>query len=363
MSAYVLYEIHGVQNVIYGKNRFSQPLPPHNSIEETRNWKVPRLHRFSPEIPWHLLTRDYDLVVTAMLGAFPTLCTLAIANIIRRKPYIVIAENWYLRRNPLINWIYRRVARNAQTVVAQSTKAYRFLVEDLGASEDRVVKCVNSVIDLSHSRYDEALALRLRDDDSFKILCVGRFVEFKGQDLLIKAFQNIAPPDARLILVGDFGTPFGARCMALAGNDPRISFEGKASFAGVLAYCRECHLFVMANKFTDDPVESAESFGYAPLEAANFAMPLLLTTATGCADDAIIQGETGFQVPQGDVNALQEKLEFFLADRARAAKMGANAKAHLARLEREESLVDFKDALSNAVSVACPDSGGAHGPS
>jgi len=346
MSKWVFKTQSEHSNVIYGNNSFSPDLPPHITLERLQALQLPRLHRFSLKVPWHLLTRRFDLVVTAMLGSFPTLCASVIGKGMRGTPYVVIAENWYPRRNPFINWTHRKVAHRAELVVAQSTAAYRYFLDVLGVPPARVVLCVNSLGDLTSLPHNAPLTESLRQDPTVKILCVGRFVEFKGQDQLIEEFIRLDRPDARLILVGNHDTPFGHRCRSLAQNHPHIRFEGKRKFRDVLAFYRGCDLFVMANRFTDDPVESAESWGYAPMEAAQFGLPLVLTDATGCTPDVIEDGVTGFRVPAGDGDSLRDAMRQLLSDRRRRDAMGEAVRNHVRPMNGEESIREFSRAFN-----------------
>jgi glycosyltransferase involved in cell wall biosynthesis len=60
------------------------------------------------------------------------------------------------------------------------------------------------------------------------------------------------------------------------------------------------------------------------MKAAAAAMPIVTTAVSG-ADAAVVDGETGYIVPRGDVPAFTERLRQLLADPSLRARMGAAA--------------------------------------
>ena len=68
-----------------------------------------------------------------------------------------------------------------------------------------------------------------------------------------------------------------------------------------------------------------EGFGLTPLEAMASGTAVV-ATRTGAAAQLVAEGETGFLVPPGDVDALIAAMEPLLADPERAAQMGARGR-------------------------------------
>ncbi|MDX1486261.1 MAG: glycosyltransferase family 4 protein, partial [Alphaproteobacteria bacterium] len=66
-------------------------------------------------------------------------------------------------------------------------------------------------------------------------------------------------------------------------------------------------------------------FGLTPIEAMACGTPTLLTD-TGDFRNMTVEGETGFIVPTGDVDALAARLREMLADPARLEAMGRAAR-------------------------------------
>jgi glycosyltransferase involved in cell wall biosynthesis len=78
-----------------------------------------------------------------------------------------------------------------------------------------------------------------------------------------------------------------------------------------------------------------EGFPVAPLEAAAMELPVVATTATGCAD-AVVPGVTGQLVPPGDVGALACAIRAYVEDAARRQREGAAGRARVLREFRPE---------------------------
>src|ERR687888_298476 len=68
-------------------------------------------------------------------------------------------------------------------------------------------------------------------------------------------------------------------------------------------------------------VRVSELLGLAALEAMASGTPVVASRIGGLAE-VVVDGETGFLVPPGDVGDLRERLAQLLCDRALAARLG-----------------------------------------
>jgi len=73
--------------------------------------------------------------------------------------------------------------------------------------------------------------------------------------------------------------------------------------------------------------EKFEGFGLVFLEASACGLPVIGTTGSGVAE-AVLDGETGLLVPQGDVPALAEAITRVLTDDDLRARLGAAGRAY-----------------------------------
>lgn len=141
-----------------------------------------------------------------------------------------------------------------------------------------------------------------------RIVFVGIDWERKGGPELVEAFTRLAPrhPGARLVIAG---------CNP-AVDHPAIEVLGRVSHDRVGELMGAASIFCMPSH--------AEPFGIATVEAARLGLPTVGTT-TGGFPDTVRDGETGFLVPPGDVDALEVALDRLLSDPDHCRAMGREA--------------------------------------
>jgi phosphatidyl-myo-inositol dimannoside synthase len=161
--------------------------------------------------------------------------------------------------------------------------------------------------------------------DGKLLVTVGNVTERKGQDVVIRALPNILAqiPDVHYLIVGlpTYKDQFRALARELSVGD-HVHFLGRVDAEELVVYLNLCELFVMTSKHTTDG--DFEGYGIAVIEAALCGKPAVVSAGSGLAE-AVIDGETGFTVPQGDSNATAEAILALLKDDTRRAAMGQAA--------------------------------------
>jgi rhamnosyl/mannosyltransferase len=156
------------------------------------------------------------------------------------------------------------------------------------------------------------------------VLFVGRLVEYKGIDVLLRALAGL--DGVRAVLVGD-GPRRGA-LEELAGDlglHDRVAFEGEVSDERMAELYGACDLFVLPS------VTRAEAFGLVQLEAMA-AGKAVVSTAVPTGVPWVNQHErTGLIVPPGDVPALRRAIDRLLSDPELRSRMGREGRARVAR--------------------------------
>ncbi len=93
----------------------------------------------------------------------------------------------------------------------------------------------------------------------------------------------------------------------------------------------------------DEADGQVEGFGMVYLEAAACGVPSVAWRTGGVAE-AVLDGQTGLVVPQGDAGAAVEAIEFLLADDALRGAMGRAAREHAGAVaERSRALLSKLD--------------------
>lgn len=155
------------------------------------------------------------------------------------------------------------------------------------------------------------------------ILLPGRITRWKGQDVLLKALAKIDKPFFCVLLGDDAGHPTFRR--ELEESIVKLGLEGKARIAPNTSNMAEAY---MLSSIVVAPSIEPEAFGRIPVEAQAMGKPIIATDHGGFRE-TIIDGETGWLVKPGDVDALKEKLEMALAMSAEEREAWAlRARAH-----------------------------------
>ena len=157
-----------------------------------------------------------------------------------------------------------------------------------------------------------------RDDDY--VLFVGRLVEQKGVEHLLRAFAYVVQkfPRVRLKLVGEGGyRPSLERLARNLSIDDQVDFVGWLGDVGL-----KRRMYQNASLLAVPSVY--EPFGMTALEAMACKRPVV-ASKTGGLRQIVKNGVTGFQVATGDHLDIAQRIMALLADSAMREELGANA--------------------------------------
>ena len=160
-----------------------------------------------------------------------------------------------------------------------------------------------------------------RKPDERYILCVGRHTQKKGIDTLLRAFAQVARHSSvSLIQVGSGHLTADLIALAKAlGIDNRVRFLGAQPHEVVLNLMRGAEIFALPSQTANNG--DCEGLPMVINEASACGIPVVSTWHSGIPE-AVLDGETGFLVPEKDDVALAEKLDILLSDRTLGKKMG-----------------------------------------
>ncbi len=148
---------------------------------------------------------------------------------------------------------------------------------------------------------------------------VGRLKKYKGVDLVIRAFAKLTDPSARLEIAG--AGDYRPRLEALAASldlGARVKFLGFISEAEKLSLLRRSWAVALASP--------KEGWGLTNVEAEACATPVVASNSPGIRE-SVRDGETGFLVPHGDIDAMAAAMRRLAASRDLVASMGLKARA------------------------------------
>jgi colanic acid/amylovoran biosynthesis glycosyltransferase len=194
-----------------------------------------------------------------------------------------------------------------------------------------------------------AVALRDPGEETPIVLHVARLVEMKGTQYLLRAFAAVAHRDATigLVIIGD--GPLRRSLQALAGTlglGERVRFLGALPHAQVMAWMRKATMLVLPSVRTR--TGRVEGLGMVLLEAAATGVPVI-GSRVGGIPEGIVDGETGFVVPERDCEALGARMSQLLDEPATRLRMGVQGRAFVERAfdirRQNDRLEGFYDAL------------------
>jgi len=162
-----------------------------------------------------------------------------------------------------------------------------------------------------------------RKTGTIKILSVGRLVEKKGHEYAIKALAKVVNKNGKDIIyriVGD--GPLKDKLMSLAEElriEDCVKFMGNVEDEELLKLYKESHIFILPSVTASDGDQ--EGIPVVFMEAQAMGLPVISTYHSGIPE-VVIDGKSGFLVPEKDVDALAEKMEFLVEHPELWSEMG-----------------------------------------
>jgi glycosyltransferase involved in cell wall biosynthesis len=162
-----------------------------------------------------------------------------------------------------------------------------------------------------------------------RVLFVGRLVEKKGCEYLIRAFSEVQTriPDAVLVIggEGDLRLPLQRLADKLG---VRAQFRGVLTQAEVRRELEHARAFCLPSVTAHNG--DAEGCGLVQLEAQASGVPIV-TSATGGAGEGVAEGITGFTFHERDIGTLARRLTELLTDDACALAMSRASPSFVAK--------------------------------
>lgn len=196
--------------------------------------------------------------------------------------------------------------------------AYALLERALLARAARIIATSQAYLDASvalapHRARCRVIPLGLADapaagiapewpSPGLRLLAVGRLAYYKGFAQLIEALSRVE--DVSLVLMGRGPGEAALRAqIATLGLQSRVRLLAAASDADIEAAYRACDALCLPS------IDRAEAFGLVLLEAMRAGRAVLASDLGGSGmREVVVNGQTGLQVPPGDVSALATAL-------------------------------------------------------
>jgi len=263
---------------------------------------------------WLAMTRRFDAV--HVHWPFPHGIMGQVASFINRAPLVIMshgAEFALARRKPWIKPFLRQSLRAADLLVANSSDTARHVME--------LSSCQCNILPYGTTVKSSLVQAPLNDKP--RVLFTGRLIERKGLEYLLQAVPSVLKQhDAKFIITGN-----GDQRPRLEALRTELGLEQEVEFVGFLSnedlqkeYAR-CDMWV--NPGIVDSWGDAEGLGVGSIEAYNYHKPVI-ASAVGGIPDTVVDGKTGYLVPQKDVAALASAICDLLAQPEKARQFGRN---------------------------------------
>lgn len=204
-----------------------------------------------------------------------------------------------IHNNPLLKPVIKFVLNKADQVVAQSKNIAEFGTRIYG------IKGLVRIIPLGFVEPEIEIE---KKDDKFNLIAIGRLVERKGFDYLIKAL----PSNIKLILIGD--GPDKVKLQELAKNK-NVEFVGNVSEQDKWQYLFNSDCYVLSSLH--------EGFAIVCQEAMYAGLPIIATNFGGHMD-YLEENKNAILIKPKDVESLAWAIDKIYNNKELRIKMGEN---------------------------------------
>lgn len=217
---------------------------------------------------------------------------------------------------------YQDLFRKADRFLPVSESMKSQLME-IGCPEDRII-VLHSGIDIDQFAF---AARTVQAHENIRLVTIARLVEKKGVEYGIRAVARVVEkhPDLEYLIVGD-----GPLMEDLQGIIDELQLGSRVKLLGwkerqeIIHILNQAHILVAPSVTSRDG--DSEGIPNVLKEAMAMGMPVVSTWHSGIPE-LVEDGVSGFLVPERDVDALAEKLEYLMSHQECWADMGRAGRA------------------------------------
>ncbi len=287
-------------------------------------------------LPWEAIRRamgDYDIFLGGSWDTLNDVIETILYFIIvkfKRRPFILWREDWdwnvQSTKRRLVKILAGLLSRRADAILVPGSKHREFFTK-LGVSSEKIFIMPNvSNLTLKDDDYNNLIQIReeMGLEDEKVILFVGRLINLKGVQFLLKAFSKLQQriKNVTLIIVGEGSCREELENLSrkLQVND-KVYFRGNVDNEFLGAYYLLCNVFVLPSITT----HHADACPLVVNEAMYFSKPVITSDAVGTTF-MVKNGTNGYVVPERNPDALFKALYKILSDSELEKRMGEASK-------------------------------------
>ena len=263
---------------------------------------------------------EWPYLNTAVVFAwyFPQGLAAYINKLLHKHDYYIMlpGTDVYGGKGFISKFLFKKVLKNAKQIFVLSTAVQKHLVEKYG---------FNSVV--MPLGVPKKLVKKISNRKrGHKILCLGRLVIQKGFQYAIRAVNDLVEKDdkycdVRLTIAGSGDYLNDLKNLAAS----HIDFIGAVPHSKVYELFRKHDLFLFPSLSGKN---GTESFGLVAVEAMMNGIPIIASDVGGIPD-IVIHNKTGGLVPEADIDALEQSIEYVFNNPKKIDKIRKQAVQHV----------------------------------
>ncbi|HSC35888.1 MAG TPA: glycosyltransferase [Thermodesulfobacteriota bacterium] len=266
-------------------------------------------------------------------------------------PFVITTHAYDIYINPNIEDL-REKFDDATKVITTTDYNKDYLSKLLGEKYGANIEIIKYGIDISRFSFNEK-----KPDGKVKILFIGRLIEKRGPTYAIEAFNKVLGeiPNIELRMIGNglLKDEVDRLINKLDLND-NVILLGAQPQSAVLKEMAEADIFFLPSLTAGNG--DREGSPVSILEAEATGLPIVSTIHNGIPE-IVIDGETGFLLPERDTHAMAERLKQLIRDPELKIKMGKAGRAHVqANYDRKNEINNleklFENLLKNKVLIS-----------
>lgn len=262
---------------------------------------------FCPEIIKYL-NNTYDVIVISMYSTYTSMLAMLWMKL-KKIPYCISTDGGFVHEeSKLKKWFKTFWLSSGKFWLCPGAYARDYLVY-YGADKNRISYYSFTSLDQKDilpeiPEKDDKFELRkkLKLEGEKIVITVGRFIQGKGFDSLLRAFEIINTSKVRLIIIGGTEEEFQTEvCKNIPEYVTIYPFMPKAD---LFEYYMAADIFILPTR--------SDVWGLVINEAMACGLPVITTDTCGAGTVLVKDGENGYLVPVDNPDVLADRLNKLL---------------------------------------------------
>lgn len=222
--------------------------------------------------------------------------------------------------------------------LVEISKNFRFIANSNYTKDKLISIGINEKrIALKYFGVEKMMPIEIKGDKTVNILYLGRLIDCKGADIILKAYNVMRDNGffANLTIAGD--GPLRVTCELIRQDS---KYMKDINIIGEVSRDKATELFANSDIFTAHNrlgplTKREEAFGVSFIEAMSAGLPVVAGRSGG-VPEIILDGKTGYLIDQNDVDSHAKKLSELVSNPDLCRKMGEAGRLRVAEHFNQE---------------------------